>query len=168
MSAAMRGEGIPNRLAVSQAMADALNDYLLGNDLYRQMLVDTPSGLEPVVMTLGALLEDVAFLGSSEAAMDETQRARLAAIRESVARARRSLPEQWQDRLHRELKALLDSRKWYLDDLEQRGRQPDRRDPEAGQRARIDLIMGELAGTTGLDQERHRLAELDARERDTR
>ena len=42
MSGAMRGEQMATRLAVTQAMADELNDYLMGNDLYRQTLVETP------------------------------------------------------------------------------------------------------------------------------
>ena len=165
MSGAMRGEQMTTRLAVTQAMADELNDYLMGNDLYRQMLVETPAGSEQVVMTLGALLENLALLGNSEPALSDAQRAQLAAIRDAVARARRTLPDQWQALLHRELKALLDSRKWYLDDLEQRRAEPDQRGPEAQQRARIDLILRELGGAAGLEEERRRLAELDARER---
>jgi hypothetical protein len=165
MSGAMRGEQMTTRLAVTQAMADELNDYLMGNDLYRQTLVETPAGSEQVVMTPGALLENLALLGNSEPALSDAQRAQLAAIRDAVARARRTLPDQWQALLHRELKALLDSRKWYLDDLEQRRAEPDQRGPEAQQRARIDLILRELGGAAGLEEERRRLAELDARER---
>ena len=149
MSGAMRGEQITTRLAVTQAMADALNDYLVGNDLYQQMLVDTPTGSEPVVMTLGALLDNIALLGNSEPSLSDAQRAQLTTIRDAVARARRTFPDKWQALLHRELKALLDSRKWYLDDLEQRGR--------------IDLVLRELEDAGSAD-ERRRLADLDARE----
>jgi hypothetical protein len=165
MSGAMRGEQMATRLAVTQAMADELNDYLMRNDLYHQMLVETPAGSEQVVMTLGALLENLAPLGNSEPPLSDAQRAQLAAIRDGVARSRRTLPDQWQALLHRELKALLDSRKWYLDDLEQRRAEPDQNGPEAQQRARIDLILRELGGAAGLAEERRRLAELDARER---
>jgi hypothetical protein len=163
MSGAMRGEQITTRLAVTQAMADALNDYLVGNDLYQQMLVDTPTGSEPVVMTLGALLDNIALLGNSEPSLSDAQRAQLTTIRDAVARARRTFPDKWQALLHRELKALLDSRKWYLDDLEQRGAEPDRHGPEAQQRGRIDLVLRELEDAGSAD-ERRRLADLDARE----
>jgi hypothetical protein len=160
----MSGDQMAARLAVTQAMADELNNYLMGNDLYGRMLVETPAGSEPVVMTLGALLENVALLGGYESALSDAQRAQSAAIREAVARARRTFPDQWQALLRRELKALLDSRKWYVDDLEQRRAEPDQHGPEAQQRTRIDLILRELGGAAGLDEERRRLAELDARE----
>ena len=164
MSGAASGGQMSTRLAVTKAMAEALNDYLMGNELYGRMLVETPNGPEPVVMTLGALLENVAILDGYEPAMNDEQRAQLAANHEAVARARRTFPEAWQSRLHRELKALLDSRKWYVDDLEQRRAEPDRHGPEAQQRSRIDLILRELGNAAGLEEERRRLAELDARE----
>jgi hypothetical protein len=149
-------------------MADELNDYLMGNDLYHRMLVDTPAGSEPVVMTLGALLENLDHLKGFEPAMNDAQRSQLASIQDAVTRARRTFPEAWEALLRRELKALLDSRKWYLDDLAQGRVEPDRHAPEVQQRARIELIMRELASSGGLDEERRRLSDLDARERGSR
>jgi hypothetical protein len=161
----MSADPLAVRLAITKAMADELNDYLMGNTLYRRMLVDTPAGSEPVVMTLGALLENLGVLEGYERSMDEVQRGQLASIRDAIARARRTFPEAWQALLRRELKALLDSRKWYLDDLAQGKAEPEPKGPEVQQRARIDLILRELGTGGSVDEERRRLSDMDARER---
>ncbi len=164
--ASANADQVAVRLEITQAMARELNDYLMGNTLYRRMLVDTAAGSQPVVMTLGALLENLGVLDGQASAMDETQRAQVAAIHDVVARARRTFPEAWQGLLRRELKALLDTRKWYLEDLAQGKAEPNRTDPEVQQRSRIDLVMRELASTGGVDDdERRRLSDMDTPER---
>ena len=52
----MEQQPIDTTLAIAQAMVDELTDYLMGDTLYRQLMVKTPGGVRQPKMTLGALL----------------------------------------------------------------------------------------------------------------
>ncbi len=58
----MDQQQIDTTLAITQAMADELTDYLMGDNLYRQLMVKTPGGVKQPKMTIGALLENVQSL----------------------------------------------------------------------------------------------------------
>ena len=49
-------------LAITQAMADEITDYLMGDNLYRQLIVKTPGGVRQPKMTISALLENMETL----------------------------------------------------------------------------------------------------------
>ncbi len=159
----MDQQQLETTLAITQAMADELTDYLLGDALYRQLVVKTPAGVMQPKMTIGALLENVQTLGWERAELTATQRNQLAAIEERIAVARGAFAVRWGALLRRELKALLDSWKWYVDDA---GRSADARENygrEAHIRTRIDIVQAELAGDPLTAQQRRELGELDAR-----
>jgi hypothetical protein len=164
---------IATELAVTQAMADQLSDYLTGREVYRQMLVETPAGVRQPVMTLGALLENLDSLGQ-EPGLSAAQRNQLKVIEDQVKRARRMYGAQWRAMLQRELKALLDSWKWYLDDVERDPRAKENYSSEVSKRTRIELLQHELAASSSgagaaaaddpaLSEDERRLNELDAR-----
>jgi hypothetical protein len=135
----------------------------MGDNLYRQLMVKTPGGVKQPKMTIGALLENVQVLGWERAQLSPEQRQRMAAIEEQVAIARGAFAAQWSALLRRELKALLDSWRWYLDDA---GRDPSARENygrEAHIRTRIDLVQAELAGDPLAAEQRRELGDLDAR-----
>jgi hypothetical protein len=151
-------------LAITQAMADELTGYLQqGDRLYQPMHVQTPGGTEDPVLTVGALLEHITTLRSAAGKLTPEQRDALSAIEAKVAHDRRALPEQWTTMLRRELKALLDSWKWYLDDAENDRRARDRYQSEVHNRTRIDLVMRTLAEDASVTEQQARLADLDAR-----
>jgi hypothetical protein len=150
-------------LAITQAMAGELADYLMGDALYRQLVVKTPSGTKQPKMTLGALLESIDLLRWDKDNLSRDQQSALAAIEQAVDLGRSSFSQQWQAHLRRELKSLLDSWRWYLDDA---GRSADARENYAREvhiRTRIDLVMRALAGDASLADSRRQLGELDAR-----
>jgi hypothetical protein len=160
----MDARQIATQLAITQAMAEELPHYLASGALYYQMLVDTPSGTQQPVMTLGALLENIDVLRAEADGLTHEQRAQLAQIEGQVSSARRRQPDHWRDALRRELKALLNSWKWALEDAE---RDPDRRVSGKGdvpRRSRLDLIRRELANDPASDEEWRQLADLDARQ----
>lgn len=159
----MDQEQISERLAFSQAMAEALTSYLTGNELYQPMRVEALPGSDQRVMTLGALLENLQILHGDDANLTSEQRAQLATMQDQLDRARGVWAQPWNAFLHRELKALLDSWKWYLDDAEGSQRARDTFRSEAHNRTRLELLMHELAGDPGVVAEQHRLAGLDAR-----
>lgn len=157
----MDQQQIETTLVITQAMADELTDYLMGDNLYRQLVVKTPGGVKQPKMTLGALLENVQALGWER--LTAAQQRQLAGIEERIAIDRGAFARQWDGLLRRELKALLDSWRWYLDDA---ARDPDARDNyarEAQIRTRIDLVQAELAGDPQTAEQRRDLGELDAR-----
>lgn len=159
----MDQQQIETTLAITQAMADELTDYLMGDALYRQLMVKTPSGVKQPKMTLGALLENVQTLAWVRERLSAAQRQQLAATEERIDIARGAFAAQWHALLRRELKALLDSWRWYLDDA---GRSPEARESygqEAHIRSRIDLVQAELAGDPLAADQRRELGELDAR-----
>jgi hypothetical protein len=154
---------IETALTIAQAMADELTDYLMGDNLYRQLMVKTSSGVRQPKMTIGALLEGVQSLDWERERLSAEQQRQLAAIEERIAIARAAFAAQWSGLLRRELKALLDSWRWYLDDA---GRDAEARAgyaQEAHIRTRIDLVQAELAGDPLTADQRRELSNLDVR-----
>jgi hypothetical protein len=159
----MDKQHLDTTLAITQAMADELTDYLMGDSLYRQLVVKTPSGTKQPKMTIGALLENLEVLRGEQAALSPTQRSTLTAIEQKVDLDRKAFAEQWEAHLRRELKGLLDSWKWYLDDAAAR---VDARENYAGEvhiRTRIEVVMRAQAADPGLADSRRQLNELDGR-----
>lgn len=159
----MDQQQIETTLAVAQAMADELTDYLMGDNLYRQLIVKTPAGVRQPKMTIGALLENVQGLKWEQERLGVEQRRQLQAIEDRIAIDRGAFAAQWRTMLRRELKALLDSWRWYLDDA---SRDPDARENysrEAHTRSRIDLVQAALAKDPLSTEYRRELSELDTR-----
>lgn len=148
-------------LAITQAMADELVDYLMGDSLYRQLMVKTPDGVKQPKMTLGALLENMQQLGWQRDQLSAAQRQQLAAIEERTAVAKASFAEAWDSLLRRELKALLDSWKWYLDDVHENEAARDNYASESHTRTRIELVQAALAGEHSTASNRDEQDELD-------
>ena len=144
-------------------MADELTDYLMGDNLFRQLVVKTPSGTKQPKMTIGALLESIELLRWEKDSLSDEQQSALATIEQTVDLNRKSFAQQWQAHLRRELKGLLNSWRWYLDDA---GRSSEARENYAREvhiRTRIDLMMRALAADASLADSRRQLADLDTR-----
>lgn len=92
-----------------EAMGQKLDDYLLGDDLYKTITVHAPEGDRLIKMTLGGMLERIADLSYAEVASPVVQQARAA-----LDRARRAMPERYHSRLAREAKSYTDSWNWFL------------------------------------------------------
>ena len=150
-------------LVVAQAMAEELADYLMADSLYRQMIIKTPEGTKQPKMTIGALLENLETLQWQRDNLNAQQRAALDTIAERVDIDRNAFNDPWRALLRRELKALLDSWKWYLDDAARDGEARENYANEARIRTRIDLVMRALAGDSQVVAERKELGTLDAR-----
>ena len=156
-------ERIETTLAVTQAMADELTDYLMGDKLYRQVMVQTPDGFKQPKMTLGALLENLEMLRWQIASLNPEQLAALAKIADQVDIGRRAFSDAWESLLRRELKALLDSWKWYLDDVSQDEAARENYASESRVRNRIEMVQRALASDPQVAGQRKELGELDTR-----
>jgi hypothetical protein len=159
----MDQQQIETTLAVTQAMADELADYLMGDNLYRQLIVKTPGGVKQPKMTVGALLENMQSLEWEQERFSVEQKRQLQDIKDRIAVDRGAFGAQWRTKLRRELKALLDSWRWYLDDA---SRDPEARENysrEAHLRTRIDLVQAALGKDPLSTEQRRELNELDTR-----
>ncbi|HNS01613.1 MAG TPA: hypothetical protein PKM78_04450 [Anaerolineae bacterium] len=158
----MDQQQIDTTLAITQAMVDELTDYLMGDSLYRQLMVKTAGGVRQPKMTLGALLENMQSLEDEQVRLSAEQRRQTAAMGERIAVARASFASQWDALLRRELKALLDSWRWYLDDAARDAAARERYPQEAHIRTRIELVQAELADDPLAAERRRELSQLDA------
>ncbi len=104
----MDKQHLDTTLAITQAMADELTDYLMGDSLYRQLVVKTPSGTKQPKMTIGALLENLELLRWEKESLSTGQQATLSTIEQKVDLDRSAFAQQWQAHLRRELKGLLE------------------------------------------------------------
>ncbi|MCS6844689.1 MAG: hypothetical protein NZ528_10285 [Caldilineales bacterium] len=152
-----------NLLLLAEAMAQELSDYLLGDSLYRQLIVKTPQGVKQPKMSLGALLEHLEALTAAEAEMTPDQRQRLRAVQEQVTLARRSFAEQWRAKLRRELHGLLSSWRWYLEDAAQNVKARQNYPTEVSTRTRLALLLEALGNEPEVADDRRELAQLDRR-----
>ncbi len=128
-------------LIEAEAMANELEDYLLGDRLFRQIVVETPMGTRRPKMTLGCLWERIQHLQSAVDLGPEDQK-RLAAVQDAWDTARRLYPEQFKRKLRRELDSYLKNWKYYL---EQRASDPERWDAdkkaELRNRRRVEQVL---------------------------
>ena len=153
----MDKQHLDTTLAITQAMADELTDYLMGDSLYRQLVVKTPTGTKQPKMTIGALLENLELLRWEKESLSTGQQAALAAIEQKVDLGRSAFAQQWQAHLRRELKGLLNSWRWYLDEAGSSSSAGENYASEVHIRTRIDLVMRALAADPGIADSRRQL-----------
>ena len=105
-------------LAVVRAMVQELEDYLLGDQVYRTLVIPTEHGQERVQSSGGDLLARLHKLHGQEALLSLDERIQLHELDRQVADITHRFHHQWRTLLVRELKARLNSLKWYLDEYE--------------------------------------------------
>lgn len=159
----MDKQHLDTTLAIAQAMVDELVDYLMGDSLYRQLVVKTPAGTKQPKMTIGALLENLELLRWGKQGLSPTQQAALASFEQKVDVDRKAFAESWQAHLRRELKGLMDSWKWYLDDAGASAQARESYASEVHIRTRIDLVLRALADDPSIADSRRQLGDLDTR-----
>lgn len=129
------------KLMEAEEMASELVDYLLGDQLFRQIVVETPAGLRQPKMTLGGLVERIEQLEASKE-LGPGDRRRLQAVKEAWEAARRRYPEQVREKLQREMKSYLQNWKYYL---QERAQNPEKwqndYDFEVRNRKRVELVI---------------------------
>lgn len=101
-------------LQVAEAMTAVLEEYLVRDELYRTLML--PGGEQNLQMTLGSLLTRLHRLTSVQATLPEPLQARIASVDQEARATIYSLRTRAHERLRREVKARLDSLRWYLDD----------------------------------------------------
>jgi len=132
-------------LLITEAMAQELEDYIVKDDLYRNIVVRTSEGDQRLQMTGGDLLTRLHRLQAVRAQLSPDQQTRLDAAQKSATATIYSLRTRFHERLQRELKARLDALNWFLGDFAQdRARARTDFPFEMRNRQRIEEIMQEL------------------------
>ncbi len=132
-------------LAVAEAMAAELEEYLVKDDLYRTVIARTPRGEIRVRMTGGDLLSRLLRLQGERDRLTPEEQARLDALQQQVDSVIYSLRHRFHERLQREMKARLDSLRWFLDECrEDRARCRAEFPFEMRNRQRIEEILKQL------------------------
>lgn len=157
----MDKDRLESLLLVTEAMSGELTDYLMGDNLYRQMIVKTPEGTKQPKMTLGALMENMELLKAATPTMTPEQQARLRVVEDQMDLARGAFAGQWQEWLRREARANLGSWRWYMDDMARSTAAKERYASESRVRTRLALVMQQLASDPDMAADRRELAELD-------
>lgn len=103
-------------LVIVRVMSEELEEYIIGEDLYRTINVRLPEGDQILQMTGADLLTRLYRLQGERAQLSSNQQAELDELKANVERTIYSLRTRFHKRLEREVKARLDSLKWFLDD----------------------------------------------------
>jgi hypothetical protein len=132
-------------LAVLEAFAAELEEYIIKDELYRAVRVHLPTGDQMIQMSGGDLLTRIFRLSAERDRLTPEQQARFDAARSAAEKTIYSLRTRFHQRLLREIKARLDSLNWFLDECSSnpascRGEYPF----EIRNRQRIDAIVSEL------------------------
>ncbi len=129
-------------LAILQAMTDELEPYLVKDELYRTVIMRTPTGDRKLTMTGASLLSVLFRLQGERDALTPEQQAQLDAVAAQGAATITSLKTRFNDRLIREMKARLGGLNWYMDDcMADRGRCRANYPFEIRNRQRIEEII---------------------------
>lgn len=137
-------------LALVQAMAEELEDYLVKDDLFRQMTVRTPAGDQRPQMSGSDLLVRLHRLHGEREKLTPAQQTALDQVQASVDVTIRSLRTRFHDRLERDMKSRLNSLRWFIDDCRQDRKRCRSEFPyEIRNRQRIEEILKVLG--TDLD-----------------
>lgn len=154
-------------LAVTEAMVEELETYIINEDLYRTVITRTPAGEVRVQMTGGDLLARLHRLNAERPRLTPAQVQRLDAAATGAQTIIKSLKGRFHARLQRELKARLDSLRWFLDDVSASPAAAKANYPyEIRHRQRIEEVVKELGGDLP-EELRGQLASLDNRLRAT-
>lgn len=129
-------------LIVVEKMASQLQDYLFQDDLFWQIVVDTPGGVRRPKMTLGALWERMADLRESEA-LGPSDQQRLDKAFSAWETARRRYPERFRRHLRQELDSYRHNWEYFLRNREDRDAEQWEEDyeVEVRNRERVELVL---------------------------
>ena len=150
-------------LAVLEAFAAELEDYIIKDELYRTVRVHLPAGDQMIQMSGGDLLTRIFRLSAERDRLTPEQQTRFDAARSAAEKTIYSLRTRFHQRLQREVKARLDSLNWFLDECSSdpsrcRGEYPF----EIRNRQRIDAIVSEL-GTDLPPELKNQISRIDER-----
>jgi hypothetical protein len=103
-------------LEIVEGMIPQLEDYIIKDEVYRTVILPTSAGDQNIRMTGGDLLARLHRLNGERSELTPPQQQRLDAAQAKAEEIIRSLRTRFNQRLLREMKARLDSLRWFFDD----------------------------------------------------
>jgi hypothetical protein len=103
-------------LEIVEGMVPVLEDYIIKDDVYRTVILPTSKGDQNIRMTGGDLLARLHRLSGERDELTQEQQRRLDAVQSQADATIRSYRTRFNERLLREMKARLDSLRWFFDD----------------------------------------------------
>lgn len=129
-------------LAVVREMANELQDYLLGDEVYYTLVVVTSQGEERIQSSCGDLLARLHKLAGQSKLLSPAQRDELSSIHRRIDATTKTMEVRYHGLIIREVRARLNSLQWYLDDCDEDRRQCRVQYPfEIRNRQRIDELV---------------------------
>jgi hypothetical protein len=103
-------------LEIVEGMIPVLEDYIIKDEVYRTVILSTSTGDQNIRMTGGDLLARLHRLNGERSQLTPAQQQRLDAAQGKADEIIRSYKGRFTQRLLREMKARLDSLRWFFDD----------------------------------------------------
>ena len=103
-------------LAIVKVMADELEDYIIKDELYRTIAVPAAVGTQNLQMTGADLLTRLYRLNGERQALAPALQQQVDEVQQRTTQIIYSLRTRFHVRLEREIKARLDTLRWFLDD----------------------------------------------------
>lgn len=153
-------------LVVLQAVAAELDEYLVSDELYRTVVVPLSGGTQSIQMTGADLLTRLHRLCTLRDGLKPHEQSQLDALQHQVRQTIAHLNSRFQLRLQREIRARLDSLRWFLDDCETEPQRCHIEFPfEMRNRQRVEEALKEIDEPLD-DSLKSRLESIDKRIRD--
>ena len=150
-------------LEIVEGMIPELEDYIIKDEVYRTVILPTTQGDQNIRMTGGDLLARLHRLQGERESLNAAQQQRLDAAQQRADEIIRSLRTRFNQRLLREMRARLDSLRWFFDDCAgDRQRCRVEYPFEMRNRQRIEEILKQI-GSELPDELRAMLSKVDAR-----
>lgn len=103
-------------LEIVEGMIPELEDYIIKDEVYRTVILPTSAGDQNIRMTGGDLLARLHRLNGERSELSASQQQRLDVVQSKADEIIRGLRSRFNQRLLREMKARLDSLRWFFDD----------------------------------------------------
>ncbi len=109
---------VEKTLTTAQAMADALEYYLIEGEIYRTVMTPAERGYTRITMSAGELLTLLHDLQAQRDQLPEEQRQQVDEVQHKVTTVTQRLTNRYYQLLEREIIARLDSLNWFLNDCQ--------------------------------------------------
>jgi hypothetical protein len=103
-------------LEIVEGMLSVLEDYIIKDEVYRTVILPTSAGDQNIRMTGGDFLARLHRLNGERDVLNAAQQQRLDTVQNQANKIVRALNSRFNQRLLREMKARLDSLRWFFDD----------------------------------------------------
>jgi len=155
-------DSVSTDLDIAEAMVAELENYLVGNEVYRTITIPNRMGESPRPMSIGDLLTRVNRLHAVRTTLSATDENRLDNMATQFETTTHEMRSRFRELVEREIKTRLNSLNWFLQECAEHRERCRREFPfEMRNRQRIEEIVAELDEELS-DEMAQQIAEIDA------